>query len=92
MTKRAITTSGLYSLSVGKVRSLVVPLPPEAEQRRIVAKVDHLMSLCDALEARLKQSQADGDRLLAAAVHQLLNGGKPGLSAKHEPGPVPIRI
>ncbi|NLF71815.1 MAG: hypothetical protein GX575_22520 [Candidatus Anammoximicrobium sp.] len=40
---------------------------------RTVAKVDHLMSLCDALEAKLKQSQTDGDRLLAAAGHQVLN-------------------
>jgi hypothetical protein len=72
MTKRAITTSGLYSLSVGKVRSLVIPLPPEPEQRRIVAKVDQLMSLCDDLEANLKQSQAGSERLLAAAVHHLL--------------------
>jgi type I restriction enzyme S subunit len=73
MTKRAITTSGLYSLSVGKIRSLVIPLPPEAEQRRIVAKVDHLMSLCDALEAKLKQAQTDSDRLLAAAVQRSLD-------------------
>ena len=43
--------------------------------QRIVAKVDHLMSLCDALEAKLKQSQTDSDRLLAAAVHHLLEGG-----------------
>lgn len=44
------------------------PLPPLAEQRRIVAKVDALMTLCDELEARLKQVQADGARLLGALV------------------------
>jgi hypothetical protein len=31
------------------------------------------MSLCDALEAKLRQSQTDSDRLLAAAVHHLRN-------------------
>ena len=48
-------------------------LPPLAEQHRIVAKVYELMRLCDSLEAKLRQSQADGDRLLAAAVHHLLD-------------------
>ena len=34
------------------------------EKKRIVAKVDRLMALCDQLEAQLAQSQSDCDALL----------------------------
>ncbi len=51
-----------------------IPLPPLAEQRRIVAKIDQLMSLCDSLEASLARSQADGERLMEAVVGRMLAG------------------
>ena len=50
------------------------------------------MSRCDALEAQLKQSQADGDRLLAAAVDHRTYGGKPGLEANREHRSGPTRV
>ena len=37
-------------LSIAKLGQFVVPLPPLAEQHRIVARVEELMKLCDALE------------------------------------------
>lgn len=39
-------------VSLGKLRSWLVPLPPLAEQHRIVQKVDKLMDLCDLLEQK----------------------------------------
>jgi type I restriction enzyme S subunit len=50
---------------------LPFPLPPLAEQRRIVAKVDELMGLCDWLEAVRAGREAVRDRLAAASLGRL---------------------
>ena len=42
------------------------------EARRIVARVDQLISLCDMLEAGLMRSQADSERLIRAVVGRML--------------------
>ena len=49
-----------------------VPLPPLAEQQRIVAKVDALMALCDRLEVQLTTTQTESRRLLEAVLHEAL--------------------
>jgi type I restriction enzyme S subunit len=54
------------------VRGYPIPLPPLAEQHRIVAKVDDLMALCDQLEAQLTATQTDSRRLLDAVLHEAL--------------------
>jgi type I restriction enzyme S subunit len=54
-------------LRVGGVETLLVPVPPLAEQRRIVAKVDALMALCDALKAHLANA-AQTQRHLADGI------------------------
>jgi type I restriction enzyme S subunit len=44
-------------LNMGLVSDLSVPLAPLAEQKRIVAKVDELMALCDQLEAQQQERE-----------------------------------
>ena len=51
---------------------LPFPLPPLAEQHRIVAKVDELMALCDQLEASLSTGDDTRLRLLDALLHDAL--------------------
>jgi type I restriction enzyme S subunit len=48
-----------------------MPFPPLAEQRRIVAKVDQLMALCDVLQSKLQQSRSISENLMAAVVNQI---------------------
>ncbi|MBQ0917744.1 restriction endonuclease subunit S [Hydrogenophaga aromaticivorans] len=42
----------VLNLNADKVRNVPIPLPPLAEQSRIVTRVEELMRLCDALEAK----------------------------------------
>jgi type I restriction enzyme S subunit len=59
------------SLSMETLRDINVIVPPLAEQKRIVAKVDELMQLCDQLEASLRQSQQRAENLAASAISHL---------------------
>jgi type I restriction enzyme S subunit len=65
-------TGTLPIISKGKWEVLPVPLPPLAEQHRIVAKVDALMALCDGLEASLAAADTTRRRLLEALLHDAL--------------------
>ncbi|MEI7637781.1 MAG: restriction endonuclease subunit S [Syntrophus sp. (in: bacteria)] len=51
-----------------------IPLPPLAEQHRIVAKVDELMALCDELEAAQAKREKRREHLVAATLYGLNNG------------------
>lgn len=60
-------------IKAAKLKPLPVPLPPLAEQQRIVAKVDELMALCDRLEASLAAAATTRARLLEALLHEALD-------------------
>lgn len=67
-----ITGTAQPKMNQAKMNSILVAVAPEAEQKRIVAKVNQLMALCDELEAKLRQTEADSERLMKAAVQHVL--------------------
>ena len=66
-----------FRVSTGHLKTILIPIPPLAEQHRIVAKVDELMALCDRLETARREREATRDRLTAASLARL-NAPDPG--------------
>ncbi len=66
------TTSGVKNINSTEISNLLISVPPLEEQKRIVTKVDQLMSLCDELEAKLNQVQQHSEKLMEATVRNFL--------------------
>ena len=70
--KPCVTGTAQPKMNQARMNSIPVALPPLAEQRRIVAKVDELMALCDRLEASLARSDETRERLVEAVLYETL--------------------
>lgn len=57
-------------VALGALRCLILALPPIAEQHRIVAKVDELMTLCDQLKSRITEANRLQQKLADIMVEQ----------------------
>lgn len=66
------SSTTLSILNKGKWESIPLPLPPLAEQQRIVAKVNELMSLCDSLKNQLAESRQQESRLADTLIQTSL--------------------
>jgi type I restriction enzyme S subunit len=70
---RQNTTGGAAPrVNVATVKAYPIPVPPLAEQRRTVAKVDELMALCDRLKADLVESRSREERLASTLIESAL--------------------
>jgi type I restriction enzyme S subunit len=67
------TSFSMKNVSRNVIYNLPLPLPPLAEQYRIVAKVDELLTVCDRLESQLTTAQAENSDLLEAVLYHALN-------------------
>jgi type I restriction enzyme S subunit len=63
--RSAASTSGLYTLSVNKIKSFIIPYCSHPEQLAIVSAIESRLSVCDKLEQTIDQTIA-----LSASLRQ----------------------
>jgi type I restriction enzyme, S subunit len=71
-----ITGTAQPKMNQAKMNSIVVALPPLAEQERIVKRVEQLLGWCDALEAQLQSAEEERGRLVESVLARV--GGQHG--------------
>jgi type I restriction enzyme, S subunit len=67
-------TTNLASISMTKLRRLPVPIPPAAEQTRIVAEVERRLSVVEELEAVVTANLQRATRLRQAILQNAFSG------------------
>ena len=72
--RRSRTTSGLRILSIGRINSIVIPLPALPEQDRIVAYLDEVQVKVDALKRTQAETEAELDALLPSILDRAFRG------------------
>ena len=86
LNETGLTTNYYSGLNTGKSTSMnnitkeqllekPLPLPPLAEQKAIVAKVEKLLSLCDQLQAQITQNQSHAEGLMQAVLTATFSQG-----------------
>ena len=63
-----ITTAGQKTVNQNHITTLLFPLPPLAEQHRIVAKIQSLLALCNGLQSRIAESRTIAGQLAQSIV------------------------
>jgi len=68
------STSGLHTLSTGKVSRLTAPIPPFAEQNRVVAEVERRLSLISEVGAQVEANLKRAERLRQSVLSRAFGG------------------
>ena len=74
MRERSRTTSGLYNLSVGRIKTIEIPVPSLSEQRRIVAYLDNLQAKVEAVKRHQAATAAKLNALLPSILDKAFKG------------------
>ena len=70
----ARTTAGIYKVNQQDLSAFIIPLPPLAEQRRIVAEVEQRLSVMQQAEATVEASLTRAERLRRSILKQAFSG------------------
>ena len=71
---KAKSTAGHQRISLSDLREFPIPLPPLAEQQRIVAEVERRLSVVQQTEATVEASLARAERLRQSILKQAFSG------------------
>lgn len=69
---KGATSTKQTELGVNNLSNFTIPLPPLAEQKRIVEKLETLISYCDELEENIKKEQKQSESLLEVSLMEAL--------------------
>lgn len=84
----AASTSGLYTLSVTKISSLPVPVPPLAEQAAITEEAERRLSVVDRVSAQVEANLVRAGRLRQGILKRAFEGGLVPQDPADEPATV----
>ena len=74
LAKRVRTTAGQAGISGGDLKGIPIPLPPSAEQKRIVEEVERRISVIVEIEATVKANLKRAERLRQSILHRAFTG------------------
>ena len=72
--QNAASSAGQNNVSLSLIHTMPIPLPPLAEQRRIVAEVERRLSVVQQAEATVEASLARAERLRQSILKQAFSG------------------
>lgn len=81
---KAKTTAGIWKVSQPDIRSISIPLPPLAEQHRIVAEVERRLFVIDQLESVVEANLKRAERLRQAILKRAFGGKLVAQEAENE--------
>lgn len=72
--EQANSTSGLHTLSLGKISNLQIPLSPIEEQNKIVQEIESRLSVADKMEETINQSLQQAEALRQSILKRAFEG------------------